>query len=155
MAHAKGIMAIERGIMSAHSRDILLRKQGHSCAICGEMEEKLVLDHDHSTGQVRGFLCNSCNIKIGHVERNGGVNISEPLYNQVLDYLHSPPITRSGIAFLGQLKTAVSNGLGVHGEQISYPKKLREMVLQAPDYMAVEEFIDFLGPLEKAAKEVS
>ena len=155
MASTKGVMAIERGTMSTRSREVLLKRQGRCCAICGELTEKLVLDHDHSTGQVRGFLCNRCNIKIGYVERKGGVDISEEFYNQVLDYLHHPPVRRCRFAFLEPLKTMVSKDLGMHGEHVPYPKKLREMVLQAPDYMEAEEFIDFLGPLQKAAKEES
>jgi len=34
------------------------------CEVCGSTE-KLHLDHDHSTGKVRGCLCQSCNLALG------------------------------------------------------------------------------------------
>ncbi len=39
--------------------------QDGCCAIC-KSPEKLVIDHCHSTGVVRGLLCNTCNIGLGH-----------------------------------------------------------------------------------------
>lgn len=39
--------------------------QGHRCGVCGVVA-KLVLDHDHSTGLVRGFLCRQCNTREGY-----------------------------------------------------------------------------------------
>ncbi len=38
------------------------------CAICKEPpgnEERLAVDHDHQTGEVRGLLCKPCNLAIG------------------------------------------------------------------------------------------
>lgn len=53
----------------------LLNAQNNKCAICGkgpetERYKKLCLDHDHITGEVRGFLCNNCNRCIGLLNDN-------------------------------------------------------------------------------------
>lgn len=41
--------------------------QSNECAICHK-KEKLVIDHDHKTGKVRGLLCRNCNLAIGYLE---------------------------------------------------------------------------------------
>jgi hypothetical protein len=47
--------------------DELWSKQSGCCAICGEAldTEKYRIDHDHTSGKVRGILCHSCNTGIG------------------------------------------------------------------------------------------
>ena len=42
-----------------------LKESTKECVICG-MEAKLVVDHDHVTGKIRGMLCNHCNRGLGH-----------------------------------------------------------------------------------------
>ena len=43
----------------------ILRRQDYRCAICRHWERDLVFDHDHKSGEFRGFLCNQCNIGLG------------------------------------------------------------------------------------------
>ena len=48
--------------------DALMTQQGGVCAICGKTnpsERKLSVDHNHTTGKVRGLLCNQCNVMLG------------------------------------------------------------------------------------------
>ena len=50
----------------------IMLMQGGGCALCGTVTPErmsrgsgFVVDHDHSTGVVRGILCNPCNIMLG------------------------------------------------------------------------------------------
>lgn len=48
--------------------------ESYACMICGiteaEIDKKLDVDHCHSSGKVRGILCNPCNTMIGHAKDN-------------------------------------------------------------------------------------
>jgi len=47
----------------------LFERQEGKCAICKiKPERKLVVDHCHSTGKVRGLLCGKCNLGIGYLK---------------------------------------------------------------------------------------
>jgi hypothetical protein len=56
------------------------KEQNYRCAICGgegfimntnqNQTEKIVVDHDHTTGKVRGLLCHNCNRGLGLFKDN-------------------------------------------------------------------------------------
>ena len=46
----------------------LVKLQNGVCAVCGEISSsgrRLAIDHSHTTGRVRGLLCNNCNVGLG------------------------------------------------------------------------------------------
>jgi hypothetical protein len=45
------------------------KSQENKCWIC-ESKTSLVVDHDHSTGKVRGLLCSLCNTSLGGFKDN-------------------------------------------------------------------------------------
>jgi len=50
----------------------MLNEQDGVCKLCGNANQggkRLSVDHEHSTGRVRGLLCTKCNISLGRHER--------------------------------------------------------------------------------------
>lgn len=52
------------GITALDYEELLEFQQG-VCGICRKESQALEIDHDHSTGQVRGLLCRNCNLGLG------------------------------------------------------------------------------------------
>jgi hypothetical protein len=56
----------------------MFEQQRGLCACCGNPETSIVqrtgkikmlhIDHDHTTGKVRGLLCQDCNMSLGHLQ---------------------------------------------------------------------------------------
>jgi hypothetical protein len=72
----------------------LYRMQEGKCAICGYKVGdiwffgtpvyRLVIDHSHTTGSIRGLLCNGCNNAVGHYE-TGKLHIIEAMSSTIDD----------------------------------------------------------------------
>lgn len=52
--------------------DSMMDVQRGKCGLCERSLDPPCLDHDHTTGVVRGLLCNRCNLLLGQVEIAGG-----------------------------------------------------------------------------------
>lgn len=73
--------------------DRILEDQGNSCAICHKKDYevsgdrfskiKFAVDHNHTTGKVRGILCNQCNRALGMFSD------SEEVLRSALKYLET------------------------------------------------------------------
>ena len=62
----------------------MLEEQRHACAICaGDIADSpsTHVDHDHTTGRVRGLLCSRCNQAIGLLRED------EKLFRRAVNYL--------------------------------------------------------------------
>jgi len=63
--------------LSTEDYDLLVEKQNNCCAICGTSallfsgrKKRLCVDHCHTTGKVRGLLCEPCNTLLGMAKDN-------------------------------------------------------------------------------------
>lgn len=75
------------GLTLAEYSQMVIDQKG-LCAICSlpEVRKKasgpalLCVDHNHTTGKVRGLLCNNCNIMLGHARDNPAFLIAGTSY---------------------------------------------------------------------------
>lgn len=65
----------------------LVAAQDSCCAICKKETPRLVVDHDHSSGMIRGLLCSQCNCGIGNFQDNPASLAS------AVNYILNPPTT--------------------------------------------------------------
>lgn len=88
--------------MVAEDYTLLVELQKDTCFLCGadhhgrnERYRYWNIDHSHATGRVRGLLCHTCNIAVGHFEK-----LCERVdVNEVLSYLQPERVCGIDIAF--------------------------------------------------------
>lgn len=63
--------------ISIEQYDQLLKQQNYRCAVCGKHQDdcinRLAVDHDHHSLELRGLLCPFCNHKVVGKHRRGGL----------------------------------------------------------------------------------
>lgn len=61
---------ITRYNLSLSDYKLKLIEQDNKCVICGLASYRLVVDHNHTTGQIRSLLCDGCNTGLGSFKEN-------------------------------------------------------------------------------------
>ena len=64
LSQCKPCLARESVIRRNLHKSIKPPKSGDPCELCGRID-KLFLDHDHYTGEFRGWICCNCNSALG------------------------------------------------------------------------------------------
>ena len=58
------------------NKDAILQSQNNTCIICGitpeQSQKEFVIDHNHQTYEIRGVLCNNCNVGLGYFKDDPG-----------------------------------------------------------------------------------
>jgi hypothetical protein len=65
--------------LSVGDYDKMVDKQDGKCMICNNTR-KLFVDHSHSTGEVRGLLCDTCNRGIGFLQESKDILLNSIKY---------------------------------------------------------------------------
>ena len=85
LKHRKNSIERTYGISVARVKE-LMKEQKNQCPICEQpisfQKRDYAIDHDHTTGKVRGILCGTCNKQLGTVE-----NFYFPNKFNILSYL--------------------------------------------------------------------
>lgn len=71
---------LHRYRMTPDGFDAMLARQKGRCGICSRQLQLrrggVAVDHDHTTGEVRGLLCMPCNTSLGWYEKQGHMRIA-------------------------------------------------------------------------------
>ena len=69
----EGVQKFRNGIKHANvnkeQEQIAGRPRPHTCEICHN-SGSICFDHNHETGQFRGWICTNCNIALGYIKDN-------------------------------------------------------------------------------------
>lgn len=65
--------------LSLETLEAMKTAQNSRCAICSS-SDRLVVDHSHETGEVRGLLCHACNVALGLLKDSPDVIIRAAEY---------------------------------------------------------------------------
>ena len=78
--------------MTEKDYEVIFDHQGGMCAICGNKPKarKFHVDHDHTSGLVRGILCLWCNHKV-----LGGARDNIDILKAAIEYLENPPAVQA------------------------------------------------------------
>ena len=106
-------------------RNILIKKYGEAaivqfeadcesqnklCAICKRDNQKLVIDHDHSTNYYRGAICEHCNRGLGYFRDNSAALMEASSY-----LLQSNPSTSRPAVLISPARHKFYKKPGAHG----------------------------------------
>jgi hypothetical protein len=97
-----------------------LHKQGYACALCGAANPTgrgaFHVDHDHTTGTIRGLLCHGCNTGIGSFGENTNNLLSAIRYLSslppTLELAVTPLVSKSAMRRDRYLRTKFGISLG-------------------------------------------
>lgn len=84
MAQYKRKRHLKRYNITPKDWENIFNEQGRVCAICKceQPARAWNTDHDHQTGEVRGILCESCNVLLGNAKDNVTILLA------AIDYLN-------------------------------------------------------------------
>src|SRR4030095_5891749 len=92
-AQRKPLIGFANGLRSGYGMSVddflgILAAQGGQCAICRCRLMRPVIDHDHTTGRVRGLVCFRCNSWLAAIEN---VAFSKAAHRYLREHAMLPP----------------------------------------------------------------